>query len=211
MDYGFPIQQRSELVMRMLEHLVTTLQISQLTDAEIVDVCKPIIERFGQGADFEENLPVYSAGLLPMRELTRDIGEFLVSQPGVGDIEAIDPEESNTAISYLIDVCDNLGFTDEDIASMASTLELIGIAKPEFRFQLVPPKHINLQLHLSGDRDYTLASVIGRIISEHERVSKEPENPNDPWDVARKPEDAYHAIVKAYRQCIAAKDTQAVE
>lgn len=201
MDYGFPIQ-RSERCQILLQNMVSILHLSHLTDDEVEEICKDVIKRFGQGAEFEEDLPIFTAGLLPMQNLTKDIERFLADSPPIGDIEAVDESQSWDAPSYLLDVLNTLDFSDEDIVALGGALERIFITRPEFRFQLVPPKQIRFQIHVSDQRDESLASIIGQIIAEHERVAREADNVNAEWHPFRKREDTYDAIVRAYRSCI---------
>jgi hypothetical protein len=206
MSQPYAKPQRSPECEQICLEMISALLCSHKTDEELIDACRAIINWIGQGAEFDESQPVFSASLLPMHSLNVNILQFLKDSPPVIQIEGTDPDTSSDAIAYLIDVCNSLGFTDSDIVEMGRLLEMIGRTAPVFRFQLVQPNEIRVHLHCSGEKDVTLASWLGFVISEQERIARLPPEELDLTNPLADPASAYQVIVDAYRRCISSGD-----
>jgi len=199
--------QRPEIVERTLQGLTAALRASALTDNEIIDLCQGVL-RQSVGADFVDGLPVYSAPFNKLDDLTKEIRDFLMSVPPTENINRDDSEKpidlnDIDSAGYFIDVCNRTGISDSDLLEMANSLELFQTMKPEIRMQLVPPKRIVVHFHLAGQRDRSLAELIGAVIDEYEARRLGRGEFRGEHLRLNTPQEAYDAIVLAYRRCVA--------
>jgi hypothetical protein len=178
-----------------MRNLPAALLASNLTDESLFTVCKEVLEQIGFDAAFVEDVPVHSAELMPIQDLASEVSAFLEKIPPVSDIDEVDRDLSADAVSYLLDVFNNLHCDDADIVELARLLEKLAMIQPTFRFQLLHPKEIRVHIHPSGDKELSLGEAIGHIVRKQEEAAIEAGRD----DLASKAA-AYDSMVRLYRE-----------
>jgi len=168
---------------------------SNLTEKSLYEAIAEIMKYLGSGAEFDDTLPIHSAPLMPIQDLAAEISSFLQTVPPVNDIEETDRDASIDAVTYLLDVLNDLGCDDTDIVQLAYMLEKIAMIEPTFRFQILHPKEIRVHIHPSDEREISLGSALGRIIGKQEEAADE----NRADEIAGKAA-AYDQLVRLYRE-----------